>query len=221
MNDLYTVLGVDRTATPAQIKSAYRKLAKTAHPDKGGDRTVWDQVSHAYEVLSDALRRAKYDATGDDTQTPDPEAAERAQVASIVREIISGVLRTSLDDPELVDFRSRILNDLNVKRQSMAQDRQNLVGKINRVERFIGRFVKDADGDDLIEEIVRQTLRELKAQIATVDNAILLHQKVVQVFLEYRYETDPMRNEGQWSPTESAHQRITTYLIGGSRSPIR
>jgi curved DNA-binding protein len=57
----YETLGVANSATPEEIKSAYRKLAKTHHPDLGGDVTRFQEISEAYETLSDADKRAHYD----------------------------------------------------------------------------------------------------------------------------------------------------------------
>ncbi|CAN5372122.1 hypothetical protein BH10PSE14_BH10PSE14_04770 [soil metagenome] len=45
----WIVLGVDRTASPDEITRAFRLRAKTAHPDRGGDRAAWDRLSAAYE----------------------------------------------------------------------------------------------------------------------------------------------------------------------------
>jgi curved DNA-binding protein len=57
----YATLGVADAATPEEIKSAYRKLAKQHHPDLGGDVTRFQQISEAYETLADADKRAHYD----------------------------------------------------------------------------------------------------------------------------------------------------------------
>jgi curved DNA-binding protein len=57
----YATLGVADTATPEEIKSAYRKLAKQHHPDLGGDVAKFQQISEAYETLADADKRAHYD----------------------------------------------------------------------------------------------------------------------------------------------------------------
>ena len=57
----YSTLGVADTATPEEVKLAYRKLAKQHHPDLGGDVTKFQQVSEAYETLADANKRAHYD----------------------------------------------------------------------------------------------------------------------------------------------------------------
>lgn len=62
----YETLGVASTATEAEIKSAFRRLAKTAHPDMhGGDRAVFERLNAAYALLMDRERRAHYDATGE------------------------------------------------------------------------------------------------------------------------------------------------------------
>ena len=66
--DYYEVLGVDRNADDAAIKSAYRKLAKKYHPDMNpGDKEAeqkFKEASEAYAVLSDADKRRKYDQFG-------------------------------------------------------------------------------------------------------------------------------------------------------------
>lgn len=59
--DYYAILGVAKTATPEEIKKAYRKLASQHHPDKGGDKTMFQQVQEAYSVLSDSEKRRQYD----------------------------------------------------------------------------------------------------------------------------------------------------------------
>jgi curved DNA-binding protein len=57
----YDVLGVDKTATPDEIKKAYRKLASQHHPDKGGDTAKFQEIQTAYDTLSDPNKRAEHD----------------------------------------------------------------------------------------------------------------------------------------------------------------
>jgi molecular chaperone DnaJ len=62
--DYYEVLGISKNVTQDEIKKAYRTLAKTHHPDRGGDETVFKEIVEAYEILSDETKRAEYDRFG-------------------------------------------------------------------------------------------------------------------------------------------------------------
>lgn len=68
MEDLYEILGVSKTATQSEIKSAYRKLAVKYHPDKNaGDKAVeekFKKITAAYDVLGDETKRRQYDSYG-------------------------------------------------------------------------------------------------------------------------------------------------------------
>jgi molecular chaperone DnaJ len=74
MKDPYSVLGVSKTASPDDIKKAYRKLAKKLHPDVNpGDKKSeerFKEVSSAFEILGDPKKRALYDEFGDISTRP-------------------------------------------------------------------------------------------------------------------------------------------------------
>ncbi|HEV8254900.1 MAG TPA: DnaJ domain-containing protein, partial [Vicinamibacteria bacterium] len=70
--DYYTILGVSRDASAAAIKRAFRRLAKKYHPDMGqivtGDE--FQALQAAYETLTDAERRRRYDETLEPLRPP-------------------------------------------------------------------------------------------------------------------------------------------------------
>jgi len=61
MKDYYSILGVSRGASEAEIKRAYRRLASQHHPDKGGSTEQFQVIEEAYRVLSDPAARKEYD----------------------------------------------------------------------------------------------------------------------------------------------------------------
>ena len=75
--DFYVLLGVERSASPNDIRRAYKRLARRCHPDiNPGDHIAVEQfrqIAEAYETLSDAARRRQYDTAG-----PSGPAAEHA-----------------------------------------------------------------------------------------------------------------------------------------------
>ena len=76
---LYETLEVEKDATPAQIKKAYRKLAVKHHPDKGGDEHKFKEISAAYEILSDEEKRKAYDKYGLEGVDDEGGAAQRGE----------------------------------------------------------------------------------------------------------------------------------------------
>jgi DnaJ-class molecular chaperone len=70
MTSLYDILGVNRTATATEIKKAYLRLARTHHPDKGGDPEKFKEIARANEILTDEVRRRRYDELGVTDDSP-------------------------------------------------------------------------------------------------------------------------------------------------------
>lgn len=75
-NDFYDILGINKSASAAEIKSAYRKKALEWHPDrhKGSDKEEaerkFKEINEAYQVLSDSSKKSAYDQYGHDAFAP-------------------------------------------------------------------------------------------------------------------------------------------------------
>jgi curved DNA-binding protein len=92
--DYYATLGVPRDASSADIKKAFRKLAREFHPDVAKDKKAaeakFKQINEAHEVLSDAEKRSKYDALGADWENPYAGRSARSPYAGQAPEFSFG-----------------------------------------------------------------------------------------------------------------------------------
>ena len=85
--DFYEILGVPKNASDEDIKKSYRKLAMKYHPDRNqGDASAevkFKEAKEAYEMLSDAEKRAAYDQYGHAGVDPNMRGARRCRAASV------------------------------------------------------------------------------------------------------------------------------------------
>lgn len=102
-NRLYEQLGVERSATLAEIKTAYKKLALKWHPDKHpeGERDAatekFKEISAAYSVLSNEEKRAYYDRTGRVGDDDDEMADAEAFMEDVMRQFFGGGMDGDFD----------------------------------------------------------------------------------------------------------------------------
>ena len=57
MSDYYNILGLNKNASEDEIKQAFRTMAKTHHPDKGGNKEKFQEIQQAYDTLSDPQKK--------------------------------------------------------------------------------------------------------------------------------------------------------------------
>lgn len=94
---LYEVLGVKENSSQEDIEKAYKRLAHVHHPDKGGDRENWEQLSFAYNVLGNPTKRQLYDNFGK-TEMPKIEA----EIQTVLLQAFSQALQNKANN--VLDF---------------------------------------------------------------------------------------------------------------------
>lgn len=162
MIDPYEILGVPREADGAAIKTAYRKRAKSVHPDAGGDVNAFSKLATAFEVLSDPLRRKVYDDTGYDPELADTKDLQGLVILeTLVNEVILDEREPGSFDP--VAAMRRKLTDKIVNARfhilEMERHRARIRNHIDRIGRkpesdVLGRMLRsrcDAISDAIVK----------------------------------------------------------------------
>lgn len=131
--DYYNVLGVSKTATPDDIKKAYRKLARQYHPDTNPDpqsNKKFQQINEANEVLSDPEKRSKFDKYGKDWQHGEQfEQAQRQRSQS--QPYGGGYSFEGSDDDHFSDFFASLFGGRSRGGRTAASRGQDVNASIN------------------------------------------------------------------------------------------
>lgn len=150
----YEILGVNSDATAEELKSAYRRLARTYHPDIAGESGVekFKEVTEAYETLSDETKRKRYDilrgifnynkSTKDKTTQREAQKAYRQSKnqEDIIREANKNSQKNSKENSQAQDF-SNILNDFIDGFKSQQKNKKTTTHR-------------PVNGDDIVTDVV-------------------------------------------------------------------
>jgi len=180
MRDFYEVLGVDRTASPEEIKAVYRKLASKHHPDKGGDTAEFQTIQKAYEVLSDAEKRANYDANGHGPSTSE-------MVNNVITEVLMNMIGSGQVDVIHYDVSSSLREHFKRAQQNIRQQVRQLRAN-SKSCRQVKRRMK-AENPVMMNALWQQRVQNA-TNIRNLLQQYWLGQKILTALESYTYETE-------------------------------
>lgn len=164
----YETLGVDQSATQDDIQEAYRAKARKLHPDAGGSKEEFQTLLEAYEVLSDELKRGRYDR-GESIETNDQaiEAIVRSMTVAAFEQDRQNPLRYMRDHVDKV----------------RAENQDNKRDKIRDLEKLKCKFAtfvklnegaKNPQARDLIVELLTGQVEYGESLIKSLEKQIQL-----------------------------------------------
>lgn len=192
--DPYAELGIPRTASQADVKRAYRRKAKKAHPDGGGNADEFTRLGRALAVLDDPERRKKFDETGHaDEGRPDNKRAAAIQLIDrFIADAINVFIQTGLvhDDPRrrdlLAEFREVTNSEISNADVNRARGKKALAFVKDIRRRFLGD-----DPARPIERGLDHRIADIEAQLAGISEAMEIRNIALGIAGKYRYEQDP------------------------------
>jgi curved DNA-binding protein CbpA len=185
--DLYQVLGVHAAATSGEIKAAYWRRAKSAHPDAGGSQQEFGNVKLAHAVLSDPERRARYDRTGE-VEEPKPDNTEQGALG-LIGMMLEAVL---MSDPDPIEcdlvgvMKMQFLTQIGEVSRKLKLTRRS----IERAERMRGRFRRNKPGDNTIERVLEWEIDVLKRSARTNEAALKQRERAIALLNDYDFAQD-------------------------------
>lgn len=187
--DLYGILGVERTATKAEIHAAFREKAKIHHPDvKGGDKGRFGQIKLARDILTNLSWRANYDSYGIiDQESADNEiAAQLSTLTGIFGQVMHQLLSQGVQ-PHTGDFVASMHAAIKVGFDTVNKAMTALRHSRDSLEPMTGRFkVTNLELPNLMETIVEgqkaqidQQIQQQGAQLRALETARIYLANVV------------------------------------------
>lgn len=192
MIDLYAALGLPRGATKADIKKAYRAMAKKHHPDKGGTPAHFAVVKLAYDVLSDDKRRQAYDETGSIEDTPiDNSLAEALGIiAGALDKVLGACIQRGLDPLE-IDMIGDLRKTIEMQKQECRQKIEALDKLAKQARRLAGKFKARKDAPNHLESIILGRVAALESQKSSVLHGLGLVSAAADIVSEHTFSFKP------------------------------
>lgn len=211
MIDPYEALGLPRDATSEDIRKAYRQRAKKAHPDAGGSTEEFEAISRAMTLLTDPVRRERFDDYGDTSETPD-------NVEVMAMELVVQFISNSL---EAVAQNNLPMHDLNFIEGGKIWCDQR-IGEFKKFNRTFQQQIKLREkvkkrlrtkrASDPVSRMLDHQIGEFKTRIAGNEKQIEITARARQLFGDYEFLPDP--------DEPAATHQVPPGFFGRGRGPF-
>ncbi|MBW8283977.1 MAG: DnaJ domain-containing protein [Rhizobium sp.] len=199
MIDPYQLLGLERDADEAAVKAAYRKAAKSAHPDAGGDLDAFGRLNASYELLKDPVRRRVYDDTGYDPQLADAtDLKGLMMLETLVNEMILDERAPGSFDP-VAGLRRKLTDDLLKARFHILE----LERHRTRVRQHADRIGRRPD-NDVLGAMLRARAQSITEAIKAAETQIAAIERAYAMLEGYSYELEAAGPRGSEAEAEAA-----------------
>lgn len=190
----YETLSVTPEATSDDIKKAYRSLAQKHHPDKQGDKEVFQAIQAAYAILSDTKKRSAYDR-GEPIEASLAEQIEAAAIAGLLKIFDHILERCDEHNIARLDLKKTILTEISNGEANLAvnkREAQRQLRKWKKAKRQLkaGEFIFAAR----IHEFRLKAIQDYKQNVFS--RRIIDRMKVMADTIDFDFEPQIMMDRG-------------------------
>lgn len=189
MTDHYETLGVARSASEDEIRQAFRRRAKAAHPDReGGDTDKMADLNRAYATLTDQSARTRYDETGLDPNLATLEQRAIAELRNIVSQISEQV--------EDGDFCAIIVQNLFNAQNTIANGRNLATARLRKYAKQRRRIVRKGGSESLFDCVFADKIANAEAALSQATEALEVVDHCIKLMGDY----ESLAEVPQWGP---------------------
>ena len=188
MIDLYQLLGLKRAATRDEVRKAYRRKAKSSHPDSGGSEEAFNALTAAHDVLADARRRERYDSTGEIEQAR-PDNFDGSAIEVIAQKL--GMIihaeqdLTSLDIGAVIE--QAIREDIALRKSSIANQRR----AVERAAALRARVKRKANNaDNMLARVLDWHESSAQDHVKKNEEAVRAMERALEILEGYSFIDD-------------------------------
>jgi len=198
MIDLYQLLGIKRGATRDEVRKAYRRKAKSSHPDSGGSVEQFSALATAHEVLSDEKRRKKYDTTGE-IEPSRPDNFDGSAIEVIAQKL--GLIIHAEQDVTMLDIGAVIeqsIRDDIVLRKSNIANQKRAIARAAKLRARVKR--KGGGADNALARVLEWHERSTQDHVRKNEEAVHSMERALEILENYSFLDDaPSAAEGEMS----------------------
>lgn len=186
--DPYSILGVARDADEAEVRRAFRRKAKNAHPDAGGKREDFERINWAMRLLTDRGQRDYFDRTGTEKSRPPPARA-------MAMEILSGKLRQIIaqygDRVTSIDVIGQLRSEVETARLATQRDRAVSERDLARAEKAAARLKGKNGAPSMFLPALNELMRDVRRKIEGIGETERVLAAAEEILDGQSFEVEP------------------------------
>lgn len=177
----YEILGLSPNATLDEIRTRYKQLANLHHPDKGGDENTFKNISLAYNILSDPIKKQSYDTQG----IFFTDSLMYGEAKDVLLRLFNEKINTH--DPDSNDLILSMKNEAVNKKSQLANQLESCHQTIKKLNKVKNKIKQKKKTENLIEDFVENGLKNCKHDLKVFARGIQIYDFVLLILNNYHY----------------------------------
>jgi curved DNA-binding protein CbpA len=190
--DPYQILGVDKTASTASVRAAYRSRAKKLHPDAGGSAEAFSRLSRAHLVLADPARRARFDADGVfDEGAADNSLSKAVSICvGFFASMVEQHVRSGATDPLTVNLVALAREAFAKEIARFEANKRPIERARKKLEQVEARLKSKRSANPLLRSALKMQAASTAQPLAAIDAQIAAYRDAIALLDGYEFVPD-------------------------------